>query len=94
MSVTIAVLSVSAPVPAVVGIVMKVGKQSEEFKIGSGFLYSKSQRSTPLFTVMPMALAPSKALPPPIAIIPSWFPLRYAIHPAFISSSRGLGDMP
>ena len=87
-------LSVSAPVPAVVGTVIKVGKQFFEPIFGDGFLYSKSQRFAPLFTVMPMAFAPSMALPPPIAIMLSCLPERYVSHPAMISSSLGLGETP
>ena len=72
MSVTIAVISVSAPVPAVVGIVISFGKGFLPFRsLGTLSKNSKSHRGIPLLTVKHIAFPPSIALPPPIAIIES-----------------------
>ena len=66
-----AVISVSAPVPAVVGIVMILGK-AFSFVISFGVCSnSKSHKGISLFTVKQIAFPPSMALPPPIAIMAS-----------------------
>ena len=66
-----AVTSVSAPVPAVVGIVIIFGKGFSIVNFGGSFSNSKSHNGTPLSTVREIAFPPSIALPPPIAIIAS-----------------------
>ncbi|CAB4673860.1 unannotated protein [freshwater metagenome] len=92
-SVTIPVLSVSAPVPAVVGIVISFGNAFSLAIFGAVCSNSKSQRSKLLLAVKQIALPPSIALPPPIAIIASCLPLRNAVRPAPISVSIGLGEI-
>ena len=54
---------------------------------------SKSLSGISLFAVRHINLPPSIALPPPIAIIESWFPSLYFLQPTDISSSLGLGDI-
>ena len=73
--VTIAVISVSAPVPDVVGIVIIFGKAFSFVISGTGCSNSKSHNSVSLFTVKHIDFPPSIALPPPIAIIASCLPL-------------------
>ena len=69
--VIMAVLSVSAPVPAVVGIVISVGKGwYVSISVGS-FSHSKAHRSISFLAVKQTALPPSIALPPPMAMIAS-----------------------
>ena len=70
--VTMAVLSVSAPVPAVVGIQIKGGKD-DNFLMGD-FSYSKSHKFSLLLAIKLIAFPPSIPEPPPIAIIESCFP--------------------
>ena len=86
-------LSVSAPVPAVVGIVISFGNALSPSIFGADFSNSKSQRSIELFAVKQIALPPSIALPPPIAIIASCLPSRNAARPAPISVSIGFGEI-
>ena len=64
-------ISVSAPVPAVVGIVMIFGKGLSLLILGGVNSNSKSLSGTSLFAVRHIILPPSIALPPPIAIIES-----------------------
>ena len=87
------VLSVSAPVPAVVGIVISFGNAFSLAIFGAGCSNSKSQRSKLLLAVKQIALPPSIALPPPIAIIASCRPSRNAARPKLISESIGLGEI-
>ena len=89
--VIIAVLSVSAPVPAVVGIVISLGKAAAISGVGCS--YSKSHKSIWLFAVRQIALPPSMALPPPMAMMASWRPSMNMLRPALISSSRGFGEI-
>ena len=89
-----AVLSVSAPVPAVVGIVISLGNFWFGLIIGAGRLYSKSHISLSFLAMRQINLPPSIALPPPIAMIASWPPALKTERPLAISSSRGLGEMP
>ena len=88
-----AVLSVSAPVPAVVGIQISFGKELRLPIFGVGFSHSKSQRGISLFTVKQTALPPSIALPPPMAIMASCLPILKISQPFSISSSLGLGEI-
>ena len=71
VSVTIAVPSVSAPVPAVVGIVINFGNGSSLLIFAGSFSHSKSHNGMSLLAVRHIALAPSIALPPPIAMTAS-----------------------
>ena len=65
------VISVSAPVPAVVGIVIIFGKGLSLLILGGVNYISKSLSGTSLLAVRHIILPPSIALPPPIAIIAS-----------------------
>ena len=71
VSVTIAVLSVSAPVPAVVGIVISGGNLLSGPIFCGVFSHSKSNNSISLLAVRQIYFPPSIALPPPMAIIAS-----------------------
>ena len=88
-----AVLSVSAPVPAVVGIVINFGNDWLALISGAFCSYSNAQRSISLFAVKQMDLPPSIALPPPMAIIASCPPEMNCARPAPISVSFGLGEI-
>ena len=69
--VTIAVISVSAPVPAVVGTVIIFGNAFSFVIFGTGCSNSKSHNGVSLLTVKHIDLPPSIALPPQIAMIES-----------------------
>ena len=86
-------LSVSAPVPAVVGIQINFGKGLSLLMCGEGCSSSKSQSGMSLLAVKQIAFPPSIALPPPIVIIESCFPERNLERPLAISSSRGFGEI-
>ena len=91
--VIIAVLSVSAPVPAVVGMVTRCGNGWSGPISAGGASHSKSHRSISLRAVRQIALPPSMALPPPMAMTASWPPDRNAALPAAISVSLGFGEI-
>ena len=88
-----AVLSVSAPVPAVVGMQINFGKGVSLSIFGDGCSHSKSQSGISLLAVKQTAFPPSIALPPPMAITASCLPVLNIRHPFSISSSLGLGDI-
>ena len=90
----IAVLSVSAPVPAVVGIVINFGKASSGRMTAGVSSHSKAHRSILLFAVRHMDLPPSIALPPPIAMTESCAPALKTDFPNNTSMSRGFGENP
>jgi hypothetical protein len=76
LSVIMAVLSVSAPVPAVVGTQISGAKAPAAASWTGSRSKSKDQRSKSLRATRLIALPASMPLPPPMATTPSWPPAR------------------